>query len=115
MKIATKVLKMIGIAVLVIIALLAILIFRIFTAPMVPKNYTKTVETGGEIEAAYMASGQYQVKRIEAEAPGDWKKFVAYYPADLEESESTFPVVVFVNGTGVGASRYQALLRSRVP
>ena len=42
MKIATKVLKMIGIAVLVIIALLAILIFRIFTAPMVPKNYTKT-------------------------------------------------------------------------
>ena len=111
MKIATKVLKMIGIAVLVIIALLAILIFRIFTAPMVPKNYTKTVETGGEIEAAYMASGQYQVKRIEAEAPGDWKKFVAYYPADLEESESTFPVVVFVNGTGVGASRYQALFQ----
>ena len=111
MKISTKVLKMIGIAVLVIIALLAILIFRIFTAPMVPKNYTKTVETGGEIEAAYMASGQYQVKRIEAEAPGDWKKFVAYYPADLEESESTFPVVVFVNGTGVGASRYQALFQ----
>ncbi|NBI09629.1 hypothetical protein D1641_06310 [Colidextribacter sp. OB.20] len=111
MKIAVKVLKMIGIAVLVIIVLLAILIFRIFTAPMVPKNYTKTVETGGEIEAAYMAAGQYWVKHIEAEAPGDWKKFVAYYPADLEETESTFPVVVFVNGTGVGASKYQALFQ----
>lgn len=111
MKIAVKVLKMIGIAVLVIIVLLAILIFRIFTAPMVPKNYTKTVETGGEIEAAYMAAGQYRVKHIEAEAPGDWKKFVAYYPADLEGTESTFPVVVFANGTGVGASRYQAIFQ----
>lgn len=89
MKIAVKALKMIGIAILVIIVLLAILIFLIFTAPMVPKDYTKTVETGGEIEAAYMAAGQYQVKHIEAEAPGDWKKFVAYYPADLEETKST--------------------------
>ena len=103
MKIAVNVLKMIGIAILVIIVLLAILIFLIFTAPMVPKDYTKTAETGGEIEAAYMAAGQYQVKHIEAEAPGDWKKFVAYYPADLEETETTFPVAVFVNGTGVGA------------
>lgn len=111
MKIAVKVLKMIGIAILVIIVLLAILIFRIFTAPMVPKDYTKTAETGGEIEAAYMAAGQYQVKHIEAETPGDWKKFVAYYPADLEETESTFPVVVFVNGTGVGASKYKALFQ----
>ena len=58
MKIAVKVLKMIGIAVLVIVVLLAILIFRIFTAPMVPKDYTKTVKTGGAIEAAYMAAGQ---------------------------------------------------------
>ena len=111
MRIAVKVLKIIGIAILVIIVLLAILIFRIFTAPMVPKDYTKTVETGGEIEAAYMAAGQYQVKHIEAEAPGDWKKFAAYYPAGLEETESTFPVVVFANGTGVGASRYKALFQ----
>ena len=111
MKIAVNVLKMIGIAILVIIVLLAILIFLIFTAPMVPKDYTKTAETGGEIEAAYMAAGQYQVKHIEAEAPGDWKKFVAYYPADLEETETTFPVAVFVNGTGVGASRYKALFQ----
>lgn len=110
-----KVLKIIGIVLLVVVlliaALIAILFYRIFTAPMAPKDYTKTVETGGEIEAAYMAAGQYQVKHIEAEAPGDWKKFVAYYPDGLEESESTFPVVVFVNGTGVGASRYKALFQ----
>ena len=111
MKIAVKVLKIIGIAILVIIVLLAILIFRMFTAPMVPKDYTKTVETGGEIEAAYMAAGPYPVKRVEAEAPGDWKKFTAWYPAGLEETESAFPVVVFANGTGVGASRYPALFQ----
>lgn len=111
MRIAVKVLKILGIAILVMIVLLAVLIFRIFTAPMVPKNYTKTVETGGEIEAAYMAAGQYQVKYTGAEAPGDWKKFAAYYPADLEETEGAFPVVVFANGTGVGASRYKALFQ----
>lgn len=111
MKIAVRILKIIGIAVLVIIVLLAILIFRIFTAPMVPKNYTKTVETGGAIEARYLDMGVHKVKYAETEAPGDWKKFVACYPAGLGETEGTFPVVVFANGTGVGASRYQALFQ----
>lgn len=78
---------------------------------MVPGDYTKTVETGDEIEAAYMAADQHQVKSTGAEAPGNWKEFLAYYPANLEESESTYPVVVFVNGTGVGASRYKAPFR----
>lgn len=106
-----KALKIIGIIILTIAALLAILIIRIFTAPMVPGDYTKTVETGGEIEASYLAAGRYPVKRAKAKAPGDWKNFVIYYPAGLEDSEDTFPVVVFVNGTGVGASRYKALFQ----
>lgn len=38
-------------------------------------------------------------------------KIAAYYPAGLEETESAFPVVVFANGTGVGASRYPALFQ----
>lgn len=72
MKIAVKVLKIIGIAILVIIVLLAILIFRIFTAPMVPKDYTKTVDTGGAIESKYLSMGAYEVKYTEAEAALVW-------------------------------------------
>lgn len=111
MKLALKALKIIGIILLILVALIAFFVFRMFTAPMCPKNYTKTVETGGELEAKYLAMGSHAVKYTQAEAPGDWKKFTAWYPEELENGGGTYPAVVFVNGTGVGASRYKALFR----
>ena len=75
-----------------------------------PEDYTWTVETGGPIEAKYMAKGSYEVEKLEVSAPEeDWGKFVAYYPANLAESSGQYPVVVMVNGTGVGASKYPAV------
>ena len=75
-----------------------------------PEDYTQTVETGGPIEAKYMAMGSYEVEKLEVPAPEeDWGKFVAYYPAGLAESGGQYPVVVMVNGTGVGASKYPAV------
>ena len=74
-----------------------------------PEDYTRTVETGGPIEAKYMAMGSCEVEKLEVPAPEeDWGKFVAYYPAGLAESGGQYPVVVMVNGTGVGASKYPA-------
>ena len=94
-----------------IVVLIAALLFWLSRRPFVPSNYTKTVETGGALEAKYLALGPYEVKQAEAEAPEDWKEFVAYYPADLEGSGEPWPAVVFVNGTGVYASKYPALFR----
>lgn len=111
MRIALKALKMIGIILLILILLIGLLIIRIITSPMVPKDYTKTVETGGALEAKYLAAGAHKVKYTEAEAPEDWKKFEAYYPEELEKHKGTYPVVVFVNGTGVYGSKYKALFR----
>ncbi|HIZ41970.1 MAG TPA: hypothetical protein H9811_05335, partial [Candidatus Gemmiger excrementigallinarum] len=75
-----------------------------------PEDYTQTVETGGPIEAKYMAMGGYEVEKLEVPAPEeDWGTFVAYYPAGLAESGGQYPVVVMVNGTGVGASKYPAV------
>lgn len=111
MKTAFKILKIAGIILLILLALVVFLVFRIFTAPMVPNDYTKTVQTGGELEAKYLAMGGEAVKYTQAEAPGDWKKFGIYYPASLEDSSRTYPVVILVNGTGVGASRYKALFQ----
>ena len=57
-----------------------------------------------------MAMGGYEVEKLEVPAPEeDWGKFVAYYPASLAESSGQYPVVVMVNGTGVGASKYPAV------
>ena len=105
------VLKIVGIVLLVLIVLIAGFLFWLSRRPFVPTNYTKTVETGGALETKYLAMGPYEIKQVEAEAPEDWKEFVAYYPAELENSGDQWPAVVFVNGTGVYASKYPALFR----
>ena len=104
-KVVLTVLKIAGIVLLVLILLIAGFLFWLSRRPFVPNDYTETVETGGALEAKYLAMGPYEVKQVKAEAPEDWKEFVAYYPAQLEDSGDQWPAVVFVNGTGVYASR----------
>lgn len=111
MRLLLKILKIAGIFFLVLIVLIATLLIYLSMRPFVPNNYTETVDAGGELEARYLAMGAYEVKYTEADAPGEWKKFEAYYPSELEQSDKTYPVVVFANGTGVYASKYKALFR----
>lgn len=106
-----KTLKIIGIVLAVLIVLIALLVFRILTAPMVPSNYTKTAETGGTLEAAYLAAGPYKVKYWEEQTAEPLEKYEVYYPEALEQEGRKYPAVVFVNGTGVLASKYKALFR----
>ena len=110
-KVVLTVLKIAGIVLLVLILLIAGFLFWLSRRPFVPNDYTETVETGGALEAKYLAMGPYEVKQAKAEAPEDWKEFVAYYPAQLEDSGDQWPAVVFVNGTGVYAAKYPALFR----
>ena len=110
-KVVLTVLKIAGIVLLVLILLIAGFLFWLSRRPFVPNDYTETVETGGALEAKYLAMGPYEVKQVKAEAPEDWKEFVAYYPAQLEDSGDQWPAVVFVNGTGVYAAKYPALFR----
>ena len=81
----------------------------ILTAPMAPENYISEVKTGGEIEAKYMAAGKYETGYFETDYPenADIDKIEIWYPTELEASSTKYPVVLFVNGTGVSASRYQ--------
>ena len=80
----------------------------ILTAPMAPK-YISEVKTGGEIEAKYMAAGKYETGYFETDYPenADIDKIEIWYPTELEASSTKYPVVLFVNGTGVSASRYK--------
>ena len=110
-KVVLTVLKIAGIVLLVLILLIAGFLFWLSRRPFVPNDYTETVETGGALEAKYLAMEPYEVKQVKAEAPEDWKEFVAYYPAQLEDSGDQWPAVVFVNGTGVYAAKYPALFR----
>ncbi|SDN05182.1 Chlorophyllase enzyme [Lachnospira pectinoschiza] len=74
---------------------------------MVPSNYTETVETGGELESYYLKNGEHEVAYFEKDIDEDFKKYEVYYPKDLIKEDTTLPVIVTVNGTGVKASKYK--------
>ena len=82
---------------------------NIITAPMASENYTTEIKTCGEIEARYMSSGVFETDYFEIDYPddADIKKIEIWYPSEMKKSDKKYPVVLFVNGTGVGASRYK--------
>lgn len=104
-----KVLKVIGIIVLVIIVLIAGGLFLLSKVPSAPNDYTRTVETGGEIEARYIQKGSHAVKHFSVPADDVLKKHLVYYPDELESSDQKFPVIFSLNGTGVAGSKYTAV------
>ena len=103
-----KVLKVIGVIILLLVVLIAVLFHFISKSPSVPENYTDTVKTGGEIEAKYLAMGSYEVEHLESATVSSLEKFEVYYPKDIYNLGKV-PVVIFLNGTGTPASKYPAL------
>lgn len=75
------------------------------------KNYYQKRKTGGTLEAMYLSYGPYSdVSKKEIATMQDFKKYIIYYPKDMEKTSEKFPVVIFSNGTGVPASKYSAVL-----
>ncbi len=100
-------------AIILIIIVMAILALKgcghiLSRIPSVPDDYVKKVQTGGNIEAKYLAMGSHDTEYYEAGAMMSFRKFEIYYPKDIKNMDK-LPVVVFVNGTGVKGSKYSAL------
>ncbi len=106
-----KVLKIIGISLLIIVVLAVILLFLLSKLPAVSDNYISKIQTGGSIEAEYLAMGSHNVSYWEQNVLQDFKKYEIYYPSDITRGDMKYPVVIFSNGTGVKASRYPAVLK----
>lgn len=106
-----KVLKVIGIIVLVFVLLVAALLVYLSTKPSVADDYTQKVKTGGTIEAKYLAMGPHEVSYLERAGMHDFKKYEIYYPSDITSGTVRYPVVIYSNGTGVKASKYPAVLK----
>lgn len=104
-------LKIIGVLLLIPILFIVILFVLGAMRPAVPKDYMNTVHTGGEIEATYLKNGTHEVKYFEEKTQDDFQKYEVYYPADLEPSAGLYPVIVVNNGTGVRASKTEAMFR----
>ena len=104
-----KMLKIIGIILFIPIVLIIGLLVLLSFIPAVPKNYTKEVKTGGEIEAKYLSKGKYKVKSTKSKATELTKYNYVYYPEELENCNKKYPVVVVLNGTGILPKKYRAL------
>lgn len=109
MKRMMKVLFIMILAAAMIFAALVLFLLWAGKQPAVKETYYKTTETGGAIEAAYTARGSYEVSYYEQETDAAYRKFRVWYPAELEEGGKTYPLVVMANGTGVPASKYEAI------
>ena len=107
-----KFLKIILIGVLILVITLSILLMLLSMQPFVPNNYTQTVKTGGELEARYLAMGTSQVEHMEVPTEEEWGQYQCLLSQRTNrKTRKAYPVVVFVNGTGVYSSKYPALFK----
>ncbi len=104
-----KVLKTIGLVLLVLALAVVVLVKYLGSLPSAPTNYQQTVATGGALEQKYMGNGAYDVDHYEEAALQGFGKYLIYYPAELVGSNRVYPVIVLCNGTGVPMSRYTAV------
>lgn len=107
-----KILKTILIIV-VIIFLLAIgllMILKNIASKPVKSDYYNYVDSWGMLEKKYTSYGEFEVNSIEFESNEElFDNYKIWYPSKLEENNSEkYPVVVFVNGTGVPYQKYGA-------
>ncbi|MCH3987238.1 MAG: hypothetical protein LKG56_00125 [Lachnospiraceae bacterium] len=78
-----KVMKIIGIILLAAVVLCFAVLKILGSRPAAPKDYQKKVQTGGAIEAKYMANGACEVSKHEDARLLEFGKFIVYYPTEL--------------------------------
>ena len=105
------ILKIIGIIILILIVTSIIVLKILSSRPAVPNDYQQKTETGGSIEAKYIANGPHEVSMHEDVTLLDFGKFSVYYPKELESSRKKYPVIVICNGSGTPLSKYPAIAK----
>ncbi len=80
-------------------------------AAAVPARYETAVKIKSPMEKKYLQHGPFATAYLEQPVSRIWKKYEVWYPAELAESEKTYPVLLLSNGTGVHASSAKAMLK----
>ena len=106
-----KVFKILGVILLIVVIGILCFIKYLSNKPAVPEDYQTTTETGGEIEAKYIADGPYEVSVKEEGTLLDFGKFWIYYPSELTETNKKYPVIVICNGSGTPLSKYPTVAK----
>lgn len=106
-----RVVKIIGVIVLVIAAAALVLVIRGFIESKrssVKEDYYTDFSSSASLELKYSQPGEYEIFSLED--PSDHeaiKKVRFWYPAELENSNKKYPVIVVVNASGTPAFKYE--------
>ena len=106
-----KVMKIIGVIIIVIAAAVAALVIKgLIEAKKtsVKEDYYTEFSSFAPLEQKYSQPGKYEVSSIND--PSDnatIKKVRFWYPSELETSDNKYPVIVVVNASGTPAFKYE--------
>ena len=106
-----KVMKIIGVIILVIAAIVAALVIKGFVdanKASVREDYYADFSSSSPLEQKYSQPGEYDVSSFDD--PSDnaaIKKVRFWYPSELETSDKKYPVIVVVNASGTPAFKYE--------
>ena len=104
-----KVLKVLGIIVLVIIGLIVILIIKNVIdsyKPYLKDDYYNEFTTSSPLEEKYAKLGSYEVSQVEYKADGVGKVRI-WYPSELEKENKKYPMIVIVNASNTRARNFK--------
>lgn len=77
--------------------------------PWMPADYYTAVQAGAPLEQKYSGRGSYEVSSLVVPMPDTaMQNLRLWYPAQLEQSEEAWPLVVVVNASNTAALNYEA-------
>lgn len=106
-----KAMKVIGMIVLVIVALAAVLLAKGYVEskkPSIKDDYYRDFSSSASLEQKYSQLGEYEVSSFDDPSDNEAiKKVRCWYPEELANNNSKYPVVVVVNASGTPAVKYE--------
>lgn len=105
-----RIARTVGLVFLVLLALIVCVFTYLNNKSSVAKDYSGKAGTGGTLEEKFAGTGNFTVKSVIIPVLEAFERYELWYPADMEISGESYPVVIFANGTGVKASRYKPVL-----
>lgn len=106
-----KVMKIIGVIILVIAAVVAALVIKgLIEAKKasVKEDYYTEFSSSAPLEQKYSQLGEYEVSSFDDPSDNEAiKKVRFWYPSELENSDKKYPVIVVVNASGTPAFKYE--------
>lgn len=109
MKTLLKVLKFLGICIIVLAIALVLIYLYADNKKDIGKDFREKIQTTSTIETKYLQKGNLEVEKLVINAEKPIGKYSIFYPKEMKETNKKYPLLFVVNGTGGKATKYESL------